>query len=789
MWYTKIIVCVAIITSVTLPAVKLQAADRSADASPNASFAGASWIRNPSFAELPAGSAEPGPVVFPAQPGRTNSGGGGGTQLRNLHTYFRVEIDVPDTPRRAILTITGDDYYKFYFDGQFVIQGPALCYPHAHYYSKIDVTDLVSKGRHCLASHNYYHGFGPKCRAFNSGDNRSGFILVLDIELADGSNVRYTTDDSWKALTSNTFTARHMMGYQTQFSEDMDLRAEPSGWREVGFDDSVWRRPWVSRQDHVFIEQITPPLEHWRAQPKRIAKKVGGHYFFDFGGELLGHTRIRIRGHEGDVMTVWHGEELVGKDTVRHKMRCNCDYEDKVTLSGREDLVEFYDYRGFRYLEIRGAPSTPEVWVDVRHYPLDAAASHFASSDELLNRIWRVCKRGVQMSCQEVVIDNVREKGQHFGDTYAAALSQMLLTADPRLAEKAIRDFQRSQRFDEGILSVAPGNYRQSIAEFSLSWPAFVEYHYCMTGDRDFLAEMVDAGLSPLLNYFAELEGPNGLLTGVNKHKWVLIDWPANLRGGYDYENTKNGENTVVNAHYYHALRTAARLMRYLDRDSVPYEARARRVSSAINLRLFDETMGKYVDGYGSKHASLHAGAISLCFGVVPEERVSGVIDLIRQRRLDCGLYAALPVLKACYRYGDSELAFELLTSRDKHSWYEMLRHGATTPLEAWGPDQKWNTAFCQPVGTIPIYLIITQLMGLEPAKPGWETVRVAPNIPPDLQHAALRIPTPLGPVSAQFDLEHGYRVSLPPGMQCTSVENGGLSIHIKHRKCDGKEP
>ena len=41
---------------------------------------------------------------------------------RNVHTYFRKEVDLSEAPESALLRVTGDDYYKLYVNGRFVFQ-------------------------------------------------------------------------------------------------------------------------------------------------------------------------------------------------------------------------------------------------------------------------------------------------------------------------------------------------------------------------------------------------------------------------------------------------------------------------------------------------------------------------------------------------------------------------------------------------------------------------------------------------------------------------------------------
>ena len=744
-------------------------------------FEGAEWIRDPAF------RGEKVLGVFDAHGSKEKA-----TRLKAVHTYFRKQIDLPSAPTSALLWISGDDYYKFYINGQFVEQGPEPSYPFAHAYYRLDVKRYLSKGDNCLAAHVYYHGLAT--RAFNSADNRSGLVLKLELSFADGSERTVITDGTWTCLTSKTLPYDRTFGYATQFNENIDMLQEPVGWRGPGFDDSMWQKALVERQDHRFVEAPTPPLEHWRADPVVFKEKSPGRYFIDFGAEIVGHTRIRVQGSAGHVMTVWHGEELLAPgdkgyapQTVRHAMRCNCDYEDKIALSGNDDLIEFFDYRGFRYIELIDAPGRPEVWVDVRHHPFDEKASSFQSSSQVLNDIWTMCKRGVQMGCQGVIVDcPTREKGQYTGDTYMTAVSQLLLTADPTLTKAALLDYHYSQRFDKGMLCVAPGGFRQELAEWSLLWPVMLEYYYQMTGDRQFVVEMIDAGaLDDLMGWFAQLETDDGLLAGMDHHKWVLVDWPANLRGGYDYENTKNGVNTVINAFYYGSLRSAARLMHDAGRDGSVYDRRADRLRAIINTKLLDSDKGLYIDGIHadgrrSVKTTLHASSFPLHFGVVPEANVNNVVELIRRERLNCGLYGAPYMIMGLYRAGQADLAYDLLTCRDKHSWHEMLRNGATTTMEAWAPELKWNTSWCHPACATPIWLVVEGLMGLTPARPGWKSVRVAPHIPESLARLEIRLPISAGSMTARYEKGVGYTLTVPEGINVVDETPATIPLVVR---------
>ena len=698
---------------------------------------------------------------------------------KNVHTLLRKEIALSGKPSVATLVITGDDYYKFYINGAFVVQGPEPGYPFAHPYYKLDVTEALNAGDNTLAAHVYYQGLLN--RVWNSADNRSGFMMTLIARYPDGSSQTFVSDESWKLHTLTAFPTGRTIGYETQFAEDIDMRAIPAGWRETGFDDSSWRSPLCAKQDHVLVEQPTPPLQHWRANPVVVTKKGEGHYFYDFGQELVGHTRIRIKGPEGHKIEVRHGEELSEPQTVRYEMRANCVYQEFPILSGREETIEFYDYRAFRYMEVLDAPAEPEVWVDVRHHPFDPDAATLSASDDLLVSIWQLCKNGVQFGSQGSFLDcPSREKGQYLGDALITGHSHVLLTGDGSLLAKAIQDFALSRRICPGLMAVAPGSFMQEIAEYSLQWPIVVRNYYDYTGDAAFTQEVLEKVLPGLYGYFEEFEGESGLLTGVTE-KWVLVDWPKNLRDGYDYDYAEHRENTVLNAFYYASLKASAGLCRDLGLDPAPYEGKADKVRKAFIERLLNEETGLFVDAPGSEHSSLHANALPLAFGLAPEASVPPIVDLIREKRLSCGVYIAPFVIEACYRANEPELAYDLITSKDEHSWHEMLKHGATTCMEAWGPDQKWNTSWCHPWSSSPIYLIAERVLGLYPAEPGWRAISFEPRIPETMDHFKFHLTIPQGVIDVKFSRDQGFSLTTPPGIPVRADVPDHLPLVVTH--------
>jgi hypothetical protein len=667
---------------------------------------------------------------------------------------------------RAILDITADDYYKLYVNGIFVGQGPAQG-PYDHYpYNQYDVAAYLTEGLNVMAVHVYYQGL--ICRAFNSGDYRQGLIAELSVN----GKLTAATDSNWKLHRALEYGNGGIIGYNTQFLENIDNRLKQNGWKEALFDDSEWDHPVVHHyNDHRLFLQPTPPLSVYTIKPSRIISIEGEGFLLDFGKEITGQFTMRAHGSEGQTIEIRCGEELQDSGRVRYELRCNCIYKEIWTLSGQEDELDFYDYKAFRYVEVLAPPSmtlnTDSFAALVRHYPLDEEACLFESSDPMLNEIWSICRNGVKYGSQENYVDcPSREKGQYLGDNTVIAHAHVYLSGDLRLFRKSLYDFSLSARTCPGLMAVAPGHFMQEIADYSLQWPMQLLEYYKQSGDKAFVSEMLPVAAG-IIRHFDKYRRNDGLLTQVSD-KWNLVDWPEGLRDGYDFqlENPLGpGCHNVINAFYYGAMSVIGELEDILGLiEKTISEERLAAFRNAF-LKVFrNEETRLFIDAEGSKHSSLHANALPLLFGLTDEKDQAESIEFLRTKRLNCGVYMAYFVLKALAFVGEHELVYELIRSENLHSWGNMVKEGATACFEAWSKDLKWNTSLCHPWASAPIPLLIEEVIGLKPAAPGWKTVSFQPQIPKSLKQIELEFQIPAGRVN--FSYKNGEtNLSLPKGV------------------------
>lgn len=654
--------------------------------------------------------------------------------IKNLHVLARADLLVK-RGRKYLLRITADDYYKLYVNGTFVTQGPAPAYPEHYYYNSIDLTPYLVPGKNVIAVHLYYQGLVN--RVWNSGDNRFGIGAEVVEHVPAGESTEAgipagVTGDGhngtrvpageayhelhWRYRISEAYTGE-TTGYDTQFLENFDSRKWDADWNTVHYEEKGFKEmvpaAWA---DYHFEKQPTKQLAVYPVRPALVEERSAG-IFVDMGQELTGMLRIKAEGRRGNRVLIYCGEECDEAGSVRYQMRCNCTYREEWILDEGENQLEQYDYKAFRYLWlVLDEPVTVKnIWVDVRHYPMEEETCTLQCSDNHLEKIFAICKNAVKYGTQEGYLDcPTREKGQYLGDAVITAHAQVWLTGSTEMLRKCIRQFARTSAICPGLMGVAPGALMQEIADFSLLWSELLLLDYQFTGDKDFLKEYYPVA-KKIQKYFSRYAREDGLLEKV-ADKWNLVDWPEELRDGYDFTLSRpvvaDGCHNVINALYIGAAKRLSEMERIL---GLPETGEWETLKAAFQKTFYRKETGLFADSEAGSHSAVHSNVYALYFGLAPEDAGQRIADFLCDRGLCCGVFVSYFFLKALARVGRWEDMYRLLVNDSPHGWVNMLREGATTCYEAWGKEQKWNTSLCHPWASAPVPLIIEELAGFLP--------------------------------------------------------------------------
>ncbi len=508
-----------------------------------------------------------------------------------------------------------------------------------------------------------------------------------------------------------------------------------------------------------------------RVAPAAITHPIAHRALVDFGQEAFGFVEFvppkgtrgayevrlgemikpdgSINMHPGATI---RAARIVGEITADGVHRVPLVPDRRNTNGGREGAAvkipaEHGVVMPFRYAEVFKAPFTitPEtVRMVTVEYPMDMAASSFTCDDARLVKIYNLCKNSIRAtSFAGLYVDGDRERIPYEADAYLNQLGEYAVHADYSLA-RASHEYLMAH-------PTWPTEWKQH--SIKMAWTDWM-----WSGDARSLAKCYSQLKDDkLLACFARAS--DGLLvTGSAANRYSkanpqgardIVDWPAGERDGYVFEEL----NAVVNAFYYRNLLEMADIARALGKaaDAAAFAARAKRVYAAYQRVFFRPDAGVYADGEATDHASLHANAAALAFGLVPKAREGRVVEHLVSRGMACSVYFAQYLLEAFCEAGRADLALALITAKGERSWLGMLEQGGTITFEAWSakykPNLDWNHAW----GTPPLNIISRYILGVTPLEPGFGKIRIAPQFGA-LKTVKARVPTAKGAVEITYE-------------------------------------
>lgn len=620
----------------------------------------------------------------------------------NKHIWFKREFEY--TGGKYTIDISADDYYKLYINGQFVGMGPSPAYYFCYNYNTFDITPFLKEGKNELRAHTLYQGLCN--RYMNSGELREGFWCRI---FKDGEIV-LASDESFEYAYDQRFLPEaHWVGYETNWTEFIDPSKSALDWQPAVF---------KKYDDYKMVKQKSEVCQMWDYDDFTVTKLGENDWLFDMKKELSAYTIIE--GHEqcAGILGLYYAEELDDDGHARYNMRCMSKNYDLWFPNGKDD-IESYEWRCFRYLEIKGNIDPTKVKFKQRGYPYKQIKQIETDIPEL-KQIYDMCVNTILACSHEIFMDcATRERAQYMGDMRHSGSAFCMLTGDLTPYKKGILDIFTSDFICPGLMAVVPGCFMQEIADSSLVFPRTIHEYAEITGDLSFIKEIMPKLLN-MIDYFKKFERPDGLLEYVNE-KWNLVSWPENMRDNYDFPLTRPigpGCHNVINALYYICLMYTEKLCELIGE---PRDLGKARLAESFNKVFFDEEQQLYVDAEGSKHPSVFSNLYPAMYDMCEPEHKEKLIDFVYNKfvggELNIGMGLTNSLIEIFIKNDRIKEAFDIILSTGHHSWINMIKDGATTVYEAWNRDEKWNTSLCHPFGTGPLYIILKYFDGKVYAK------------------------------------------------------------------------
>ena len=237
-----------------------------------------------------------------------------------------------------------------------------------------------------------------------------------------------------------------------------------------------------------------------------------------------------------------------------------------------------------------------------------------------------------------------------------------------------------------------------------------------------------------------------------------------------------------MNAFYYGALMTAVKILE-INGDEVyadKYNNRAKKLKAAFNTYFYDNEKQLYFDGLNEnyksdkwlppntdkRYYSWHTNSLAVLFNIAPDEKQS---ELMRRILNDKTLIMPQPyfmhfVLEAIYKTG----LFEEYGMEQLRRWNGMVEFEKGLQ-EGWYDMSGYGFDYSHVWGGTPTYQLPSKILGFKMEEPGFKRISMKPNLF-DLSYANIKIPTPLGDITAELKKGGKPVINVPKDIECNII-------------------
>jgi len=702
---------------------------------------------------------------------------------------------------KARLYITAHGVYSATLNGQRVgdeVLAPGwTSYRHRLRYQTHDVTALVQAGENVLEvllGNGWWRGrLGWGGRRALYGD-RLALLAQLEVATADGSVHVLASDESWTAHDSAVLCDDLYDGQRTDLRRAL-VPAASQSQVEGGPVDAVEVVDARLDLDRLVAPE-GPPVRVTGVLPAvRVFQSPSGATLVDFGQNLVGWVRLRVRGLQpGDEVVVRHAEVLDGGELGTRPLRsakATDSYLVAGTPGGDEVLEPSLTFHGFRYAEISGVPNLRADDAEAVVVGSELRRSGwFSCSDERLNQLHDNVVWSMRGNFLDVPTDCPQrdERMGWTGDIQVFSPTAMFLFGSAGFLSSWLADLAADQFPDGSMPFVIPDILSDTkLAKETLkgAGPAAAAWGdaativpwvvYQRSGDAAVLARQLPS-MRAWVDHLAGLAGPSHLWRG----GFQFGDWVDPTAPPDNPFGAKADPDVIATAHFARSAEVVAMAAEVLGDSATAerYAALATSVREAFAI--------EYVTPAGRVLSDAQTVyALALAWALLPSAKQREgagrrLAELVGSSgfHISTGFVGTPLVTDALVAAGEVEVAYRLLLQTDCPSWLYPVGMGATTIWERWDamlPDGSLNPGEMlsfnhYALGTVADWLHRT-VAGLAPAAPGYRELLVRPVPGGGLSAAAARHLTPYGEAAVSWERADGQfslRVDVPVGTTAT---------------------
>lgn len=739
-----------------------------------------------------------------------------------LVLHFRRDLDLASVPSTYIVRVSADNRFVLFVNGERVGDGPARGDLNHWRYERFDLAQHLRPGKNLITATVWNWGiYAPIAQI----SDRTAFLLESEAAGAAG----ISTPKGWQVEMEAGHTAldRSSVSLRTYMAagpgEKIDAAHYDWEWNSADATGPAWVAVATPMRDSIhggvngahsaevtgdnnwgLVPDLLPHMTYAPTQAGSVVRvdapgdgEPAWHRFPEGPATLPAHSHVHllldrktlttgypiltVSGGKGATIWLTYSEALF--DEAMHKgdrdevgdRQARGLRDEFLPDGGANRVFEPLWWRTWRYLDLEITTEDAPLTLDgltaaFTAYPFEERAG-LSSPDDQLKEIWNISWRTARLDAHETYMDTpYYEQLQYVGDTRIQALISYSVADDDRLARQALEAFDDS-RFTAGITrSRYPSSLAQNIPTFSLLYIGMVRDWWMYRPDAEPARASMESVRS-VLHWFAGYEQPDGLLKRLPW--WSFIDWvPSGEIPTYD----ARGESCVTTLQYLGALEDAAALEDGIGDAAVGAgdKARAARVRSGLFAQCWSPEQGMIADTPDKKGFSQQANILGVLYDVIPQDQQKTVLRKMLaiepgttpEGLLSASYYFRFYLARALDHAGMADDYLASLTS-----WRELLALHFSTWPEVPGNTRSDSHAW----SAHPIYDLLTLVAGIEPASPGFKSVRIAPHLG-NLPSLKATFPHPQGNIQVEYvrkGAELGATITLPGELTGTYIFSG----------------
>ncbi len=633
---------------------------------------------------------------------------------------FVRELKINKPIRSAMLTITAHGLYEAIINsikvGNAYFTPGFTSYDHHQQYQQYNVTKYVKPRNNklsiMLAGGWYSNIFGSLMNNKNYG-SAPALLLSLHLIFSDGTKQTIYSDEEWQvgkgAIQSTGF-------YE---GETQDTRVTIYDLKPVQV---------LNLKTVELISTTAPPVTAQETfRPKRIWQTAKDTFIVDFGQNLAGFVKLKLKGKSGDSIKIQHAELLDEKGKFWTGNLREAKATDTYVLNGRtQTLQPHFTYHGFRYAKISGIAPTKINCTAVAVYSKLKHTGTFSCSNPLNNQLQHNIVWSMNSNFVDIPTD-CPQRSERLGWTgdaqiffRTAAFNKDVL----KFYQKYLADLKADQGVNGGLPNIIPDVYhhRDTIKGGVAGW-----------GDASTIIPWtlyeVYGNKQVLINQYTSMKA---WVEYVNQKAGKTHLWKSNGYGDWYAPGDSTSIPFIDQCFFTHSADLLSKTAKVLSRADDEQHYRA----------LLDTVKTAFLKTYGdfnSKATSTQTAYIlALQFDLIPENSRQHIADLLAEKikanrnHLATGFLGTPYLLPVLTRFGYTALAYELINQKTCPSWLYPVTRGATTIWEKWDAIKSDGTLQeCSfnhyAYGAVGQWLYET-IAGIQAGSPGYKKIRIAPR-------------------------------------------------------------